>query len=150
MIPNLLYKNLIYQRAKPFLIKLPAFKEIKSEMCLREVATQMEHVLFLPNDYIIYKGDIGEEMYFLIEGQVQVLGPDEFTVLTTLNDGDYFGEIALFTKSAKRMCSVISKTFCKLYMLKKADLFSILGRFPRMKRTFIKESNYCIVQLIIV
>ena len=87
-------------------------------------------MVFLPNDYIIYKDDIGEEMYFIIEGEVQILAPNEKSVLRTLKEGQYFGELALFKKSSKRMCSVISKSFCKLYMLKKTDLFEILVKFP--------------------
>ena len=51
----------------------------------------------MPNDYIIYKDDIGEEMYFIIEGLVNILSPSEDKIITTLTDGNYFGKKNLFT-----------------------------------------------------
>ena len=33
--------------------------------------------MFLPGDYIIHKDDIGEEMYFIIKGTVNVMSKNE-------------------------------------------------------------------------
>jgi len=47
----------------------------------------LESVIFLPGDYIIYKGDYGDEMYFIAEGSVYILSQDKQTVITTLGKG---------------------------------------------------------------
>lgn len=72
------------------------FKTFKSDNLIREISSVLTNVIFLPGDYIIYKDQIGEEMYFIVEGSVNVIAADKETVLKTLSKGNYFGEIAIF------------------------------------------------------
>ena len=52
-------------------------------------------------------------MYFLVEGSVNILSAtNENHVVKTLEKGAFFGDIALFSNNAKRMCSVVAATFC--------------------------------------
>ena len=46
------------------------FKTFKSDNLIREISSVLTNVIFLPGDYIIYKDQIGEEMYFIVEGSV--------------------------------------------------------------------------------
>ena len=39
----------------------------------RKISSLLKIETFLDNDYIIYKNDIGEEMYFIITGEAAVL-----------------------------------------------------------------------------
>jgi CPA1 family monovalent cation:H+ antiporter len=57
----------------------------------------LESQIFLPGDYIIYKGDIGDEMYFIAEGSVFLLTEDKQVVTSRLGKGGFFGEIAILT-----------------------------------------------------
>ena len=43
----------------------------------RKIANVMKIVTFLYSDYIIYKDDIGVEMYFIIKGKAAVMSPSE-------------------------------------------------------------------------
>jgi CRP-like cAMP-binding protein len=43
---------------------------------IQSIAVKLIPQIFLPGSYIIYKGDIGNEMFFIIEGSVNVLSPD--------------------------------------------------------------------------
>ena len=79
----------------------------------------------MPGDYIIQKDQIGEEMYFIQEGTVHVIGGDKSTVLKKLTKGSYFGEIAIFMKT-RRMAYVQAKTFCIISILKKPDIDNII------------------------
>ena len=80
-------------------------------------------------------------MYFIREGIVNVLSPNESQIVTNLTKGNYFGEIALFSKKARRICSVQAKTFCQIYILKKKDMENLFLEFPALEEKFILESN---------
>jgi len=42
-------------RTREFLLKVPIFKQLNSETFLKDLAAYLEHQIFLPDDYIIYK-----------------------------------------------------------------------------------------------
>lgn len=78
------------------------------------MATVLEKQLFLKDDYIIFKDDIGEEMYFIISGSVYILASNDETVVATLDKTKkgFFGEVAILAENSKRMCSVVAQSVC--------------------------------------
>jgi CRP-like cAMP-binding protein len=61
---------------------------------------------YLPGEYIIVEFEIGEEMFCIERGQVDVYAPtttkhlketghESLVIIATLNEGDFFGEAAL-------------------------------------------------------
>jgi len=124
-------KEVIYFSQRDVLA--PMFKAFKSENLMREVASVLTNVIYMPGDYIIYKDQIGEEMYFIVEGQVQIIAADKQTVLKTLSKGNYFGEIAIFMHT-KRISYVQAKEFCVVSVLRKTDLDQIILNFPEVSR----------------
>ena len=88
------------------------------------------------------KDDLGEEMYFIRDGNVNVLSPNENQIIITLSKGDYFGEIALFIANSRRICSVVAASnFVQVFILKKNNLGAILDKFPIMEEKFKKEGK---------
>lgn len=71
------------------------FKEYKSENLIRKLAVVLESCIYLPGDFILYKGDMGEEMYFIAEGSVRQLSDDKQTINKSLHKGSFFGETAI-------------------------------------------------------
>ena len=140
-ISEYMFEELRYLRAKPFLSSFPIFCQVKSPILLREIARTLQYAMYLPKDYIILRRDVGEEMYFILEGSVQVLTPREDDVLVRLRKGDYFGEIALFTAGSRRICSVVAGSFCEVYILNKKFLEKTMKNFPSLREAFSKESD---------
>ncbi|CAF1609965.1 unnamed protein product [Rotaria sp. Silwood1] len=98
-----------------------------------DVVTKLRFEVFQPGDQIIYEGTIGDKMYFIQEGVVDIIKSDG-QVLTTLSDGSYFGEICLLTR-AKRVAGVRCVTYCNLYSLDSSQFESVLESYPLMRRT---------------
>ncbi|CAF3123041.1 unnamed protein product [Rotaria sp. Silwood2] len=79
-------------------------KIFHKDTILNERSENLRLVLFQPGDQIIHEGTIGDKMYFIQEGVVDIIKSDG-QVLTTLSDRSYFGEICLLTR-AKRVAGV--------------------------------------------
>lgn len=60
-----------------------------------EVVTKLRFEVYQPGDLIIREGTIGNKMYFIQEGVVDIIKSNN-EVLTTLSDGSYFGGILCF------------------------------------------------------
>lgn len=53
------------------------FQDFGSENLIKELSTVLSTHVFLPGDYIINKGEIGEEMYFIVDGEVLIIAADK-------------------------------------------------------------------------
>ena len=79
---------------------------------------------------IIKIGDPAREMYLIARGQVDVIDKAGKTI-RTLKDGDFFGEVGLLL-GGQRIATVVARTQCDLFVLRKDDF----GRILREHRQF--------------
>ncbi|HNA78388.1 MAG TPA: ion transporter, partial [Turneriella sp.] len=108
--------------------KVPMFKGAPDEL-IRQIVLNLRPLLFTPGDYIFRKGEMGDQMYFISRGKVEVVSEDGKTVYATLGDGAFFGEIALLF-SSERTASVRAAEYCDLYTLDKYTFDNVLSKFP--------------------
>ena len=52
--------------------------------------------------------------------------------LSVLTDGDFFGEISLFTEQKRRTAAVISQSYSDLYRLDRELFEEVLRRYPKI------------------
>jgi glucose-6-phosphate 1-dehydrogenase len=97
-------------------------------VCLHNLAMMLRPAVYDPGEYILRKGDVGREMYFIVRGRAEVLG-DGDKVLKALGDGDFFGELALLF-SKPRTASVRAVTPCDLFVLDQDDFNRVLEAHP--------------------
>jgi voltage-gated potassium channel len=106
--------------------KAPFFKNA-GEIFIREVIQHLQPTVFLPNDYIIRRGEHGDCMYFLSKGDAEVLVGDK--QVATLRSGSPFGEMAL-VQNEKRMASVRAIGYCDVYRLLRDDFDALRKKYP--------------------
>ncbi|XP_048647973.1 LOW QUALITY PROTEIN: cyclic nucleotide-gated cation channel beta-1 [Marmota marmota marmota] len=109
-----------------------------------DMLKRLRSVVYLPNDYVCKKGEIGREMYIIQAGQVQVLGgPDGKSVLVTLKAGSVFGEISLLAIGGgnRRTANVVAHGFTNLFILDKKDLNEILVHYPESQKLLRKKAR---------
>ncbi len=107
--------------------KVPMFKGAGEEL-IREIVLHLRPMVVTPQDYVFRRGELGDEMYFINRGSVEILAPDG-DVIATLSGGSFFGEIALLL-SGPRTASVRAMEYCDLYILDKVTFDRILERYP--------------------
>jgi len=116
------------QRITMFLATFPLFSSI-------DKAAQEELLLLFvprtaaPGERVVRAGDIGDAMYFIVSGAVEVLvdGPP-----IHLEAGSYFGEMALLS-GGRRIADVAAVDFCQLLVLARRDFNQFMARHPELR-----------------
>lgn len=137
LVPNSLIREIIFHQNNELLLAM--FSDFNSENLIKELSTVLSTHVYLPSDYIINKGDVGEEMFFIVDGEVKVIASDKRTIVAKLGKGQYFGEIAIFF-STRRTSYVQAATFCILNSLKKIDLDEIVKSYPLVASDIAKKT----------
>lgn len=148
---------------RQFLKSLPLFATLPAEI-IHQLALSVEIRQVPPFEYVFRKNDFGENIYFIISGEVEVLGPsspENFRgksllpsykiidiVLARLGPGQYFGEMGflnsitddLETRSkCRRSADIRTVSNCTLLVLTGETLREFCAKFPetehQIKRT---------------
>ncbi|GAB4210412.1 MAG: hypothetical protein OHK0012_00600 [Synechococcales cyanobacterium] len=100
-----------------------------SPTLIRELAEALKPMVCLPGEYVFRFGEPGAEMYFISQGSVEILTPQEDQTLAILGAGQFFGELALLDRR-RRNASVRALELCRLYVLSHSALDKVLTHFP--------------------
>lgn len=98
-----------------------------SEAFLREASSFLQPVVAFPGDVILTQGALGDCMYFLTDGSVEVLRDGQ--QICVLKRGDLFGEMALIF-GERRNASVRALEHSGLQRLGIVDFDRLRTRFP--------------------
>jgi ABC-type sulfate/molybdate transport systems ATPase subunit len=105
-----------------FLKGVEAFKNLTPNE-LTEVAERMARRQFMPGEVIIREGEIGEELFLISEGEVEVERAGH--EVARLGAGDFFGELALMSGNP-RNATVTATRPVDTYILGKDDFSSAI------------------------
>lgn len=82
---------------------------------------------------IIHAGTESDTLYYIVKGSVSVLledKDDHEIVLDYLNDGDFFGEMGLFSEASNRSAWVKARTDCEIAEISYAKFNSLRQDLP--------------------
>eukprot|EP01059_Diplonema_ambulator_P009705 TRINITY_DN19649_c1_g1_i1.p2 TRINITY_DN19649_c1_g1~~TRINITY_DN19649_c1_g1_i1.p2 ORF type:complete len:340 (+),score=129.83 TRINITY_DN19649_c1_g1_i1:1786-2805(+) len=129
---------------KEIISKVPLFHEC-DEQFKSAVVVKLIPTVLLPDSFIVRKGEVGREMYFISRGEVQVVSEakeaSERVVYATLRDGSFFGEVALLFNDSRRTATVVTSSFCDLFVLRKEDFDLIQESFPDQSKAIHKAAQ---------
>ena len=100
-----------------FLKGVEAFKNLTPHE-LTNVAERMTRRQYMPGEIIIHEGEVGEELFLISEGEVEV--DREGREVARLGPGDFFGELALMSGNP-RNANVVATRPVDTYVLGKDD-----------------------------
>jgi hypothetical protein len=98
-LPPTLSMQLMLQLKEELIVGVPMFHDATAQTILKLVKS-LESCIAIPGEPVLKQGDIGQKMYFVLRGQLEVclyipsLGKEER--LNVLVQGSFFGEAALF------------------------------------------------------
>jgi CRP/FNR family transcriptional regulator, cyclic AMP receptor protein len=111
------------------LTQVALFSELPQER-IQELAQMVRRRTYHRGETIFHKGDPGNGLYLIINGQVKVLLPAETgeeAVLAVLESGEFFGELALFD-GLPRSATVVAVTNAEMLILHRDDFLGFVAR----------------------
>ncbi len=126
-------------RHRELLSKIALFESLTGED-LDTLTTSLEEVVYEEGDVIFRQGEEGSSLFIIEEGAVEI-GYGEGTgrvVLTTLFNGQYFGELSLFDGSPRSATATALK-HSELIRLDRASLVDFVNKNPAAALRIIAE-----------
>ena len=125
---------------------LPILSSLDQSL-LTELQSQFDTEHYPTGRVIVHEGDPGDRFYVLVRGAATVSKAnrdgDNPEMLGVLQDGDFFGEIALL-QDTPRTATVRAKLPCICLSLRRENFTAILNRFPHVRKqvTQIARARY--------
>ncbi|CAK4115514.1 unnamed protein product [Aphanomyces euteiches] len=92
--------------------------------------------LALSMKMVVIEGEIGQEMFFIFRGAVEVVKDN--IQLAVLGEQQYFGEMAIMNTNSMRLATVRTLCFCELRMLTRQKFLLALAHYPNMRQRIAK------------
>ena len=129
--------------ARPERIKIGSLRRIKiladmEEKQLESFAQFMEVVAVRQFAEVFRRGDHGDAMYLVLEGELRarVIVDKKETTLSTMTVGDFFGEISLLD-AGPRSADVIANSDSRLLKVSSASFARVMGEAPALAASFL-------------
>jgi transcriptional regulator with AAA-type ATPase domain/polyferredoxin len=111
-----------------------------SQPSLRKIAEVALNYVMPQNTIVVKEHDPGDSYFIIISGKVQIFKSSEEgdeTILTALNSGDGFGEMALLT-GAPRSASVKTLVPTSFLVIPKNSFDQVIAENPDLSKIFLK------------
>jgi CRP-like cAMP-binding protein len=112
------------QLQRDILARMPLFRTLSDREILRLLQVTVVQA-YRDGEVIIREGDIGEDLFIVLAGEVKVKKGD--TDLARLTPGEHFGEMALI-RNQPRSATVTSNGDSELIVLSRSEFFEILRK----------------------
>ena len=108
-ILNISLQDVINYNCRALVASVPFFANADTDF-VNSIVTRLKYEVYQPGDIIIKEGTIGNKMYFIQEGIVDIVMING-EVATSLSDGSYFGGNIPFLFIADRCFSFLSDDY---------------------------------------
>ncbi|MDQ1090119.1 cyclic nucleotide-binding domain-containing protein [Siphonobacter sp. SORGH_AS_1065] len=106
-----------------------------AENVLASIIPIMKQVHVAAGDAIIRKGDLGDSMFVILSGEVEIY--DEDTLLAEMGRGDIFGELALLD-AEPRSATVVAQTAATLFRIDQEDFYDLMEERGEVLRNVMR------------
>ena len=126
---------------KDFLSKIPIFRFLPEEDHISLVSLWKPRTL-KAGETLFRKGEPGSAMYVIEEGEIEILlpvgPPVNEMILSTLKEGEFFGELSLFADTP-RTASARALTETRLVEMQRGDFITFVMERPSVSISMLAE-----------
>lgn len=120
--------------------QVPFFRNASSDF-LRDLIPRLDARQFGLGETLVHEGDVGDEMFFLTKGQVEVLRGDPTQRLNVLREGSFFGELAIL-RDAPRGATIRALTDVEVYALRRDGVLELARAHADFNRYLQAAANH--------
>jgi CRP-like cAMP-binding protein len=131
-LPPCLRCEVVESLTRSALEPLPLFASAEDGF-MHALAQRMTHTICCPGEILVREGDIGSEMFVVVQGDLEVLVGER--VVTAISAGTCFGEQSLLTEKP-RSASIRAVTYCDLYRLDSEAFMKLKSEFQATFKSF--------------
>ena len=156
-LPSALQTDLRLAFAASVVDKADMFNGVESGFLCR-IVQSLRILVTIPGEKICALNDASDRLFFIHDGEVEILIGPKLAQIATLRAGDYFGEYGLLQapmseKGRTRTSTARSTTYCTLFYLRYDEFEEAMDMFPasraivlskvgeHRKRTLQQEQN---------
>ncbi len=134
-----LNENLDLQRKVDLLKMVPLISEIDSSQ-LELLAFTSDTQTFESGHILFRQGDIGNEAYIIVRGEVEVIkeGPERTITIATLGKNQIIGEIAILI-DVPRTATIEAMTDLTTLVISKESFYRVVSEFPSVAIGIMRE-----------
>jgi CRP-like cAMP-binding protein len=110
----------------PLLDRIPFFDSC-SEPMEQMIVSLFETRIFLEDDALMICGEVGQDMFIIEKGEVEITSADRSMTYAKLKDGDYVGE-SCFLELSKRTASAYALDYVDTYFLTRDNFLKVRAR----------------------
>lgn len=117
--------------------RLPGFGSLSAAV-LAALTARLETVRCASGSAVVREGEIGDRLYLIVSGQaeVSVQKPSGSVPLALLQDGDWFGEIALLSGAHRREATVTALNALELVALPQSAFDEAMAGQPQLRQAW--------------
>ncbi|XP_017891941.1 potassium/sodium hyperpolarization-activated cyclic nucleotide-gated channel 1-like [Ceratina calcarata] len=123
-----LQEELILDNYSTLINSVELFKHLPDTVIVQLTST-IKSEIFMPGDEVVNAGSRGDALFFISAGTVAVytaMGRE----VCHLEDGSYFGEIALVMDSEHRIATIVAVETSEIYMVYRDDFRRAISPYP--------------------
>jgi voltage-gated potassium channel len=137
-LPAPLRLEILLHLASNILKTVPLFKNCPP-ILRDELLISLESRTFTPGSNIAGEGELGRSIYFIVEGDVEIISAETQKSCGTLGEGDYFGFMSMVL-GERRTATTRAVGFCDLLILDRENFDRIKTEFPEFSDVLKRAS----------
>jgi voltage-gated potassium channel len=130
-LPAPIRLEIIFHLTKELIDHVPLFQHC-GPVLRNRLLLALEPQIYAPGSFLVRAGEIGDGIYFISQGEMEILSADEQTAHGRLGDGEHFGELSLLLGERRTAC-VRARSYCDVFRLPKEEFEQLKADYPEFR-----------------